>query len=61
MICIGKEYWQGLFDWMRKTMLEEYGNISEGDLDLIKIYDTAEEVVQHFKEFYSHNKLQPNY
>ena len=61
MICIGKEYWQGLFDWMRTVMLEGHGNISPGDLELIKIFDTADEVVQYIREFYQHNKLQPNF
>ena len=61
MICIGKDYWQGLFDWMRTTMLEGHGNISPGDLELIKIFDTADEVVQYIREFYQHNKLQPNF
>lgn len=61
MICIGRKYWTGLFDWMRETMLEEEGNISPGDLELIKIFDTADEVVAYIHEFYSHNKLQPNF
>jgi uncharacterized protein (TIGR00730 family) len=61
MICIGTEYWGGLFDWMRSVMLEGHGNISPGDLELIKIFDTAEEVVQYIREFYTHHKLQPNF
>lgn len=61
MICIGKEYWGGLFDWMKHVMLEEHHNISPGDLELIKIFDTAEEVVAYFKEFYTLNKLQHNF
>jgi hypothetical protein len=61
MICMGKEYWGGLFDWMKNVMLEEHHNISPGDLELIKIFDTAEEVVAYFKEFYTLNKLQHNF
>lgn len=61
MICVGKEYWQGLFEWMKKTMLDEFGNISPGDLDMIKLFDTADEVVAYVREFYSNNKLQPNF
>ncbi len=61
MICVGTEYWSGLFDWMRKTMLETEHNLSPGDLEMIKIFDTPEEVVSHIIDFYSHNKLQPNY
>jgi uncharacterized protein (TIGR00730 family) len=61
MICMGSEYWQGLFDWMRTTMLEKESNISPGDLEMIKLFDTPDEVVSYLHEFYSHNKLQPNF
>lgn len=61
VICVGSAYWKGLFDWMRQTMLLEEGNISEGDLEMIKIFDTAEEVVTYIQDFYAHNKLQPNF
>ncbi len=61
MICVGSEYWKGLFDWMRHVMQEQEGNISPGDLELIKIYDTPDEVINYIREFYTHNKLQPNF
>lgn len=61
MICVGSAYWKGLFDWMRSTMLHEEKNISEGDLEMIKIFDTADDVVNYIREFYTHNKLQPNF
>ncbi len=61
MICMGKTYWNGLFNWMRETMQDGENNISPGDLEMIKVFDTAEEVVDYIREFYSHNKLQPNF
>ncbi len=61
MICVGSAYWKGLFDWMRETMLETEHNISPGDLEHIKIFDTADEVVAYILEFYTDNKLQPNF
>ncbi len=61
MICIGSEYWNGLFNWMRESMLEKESNISPGDLEMIKVFDTADEVVAYLSEFYTHNKLQPNF
>jgi len=36
-------------------------NISEKDLDLLKMADTAEEVVQHVLNFYTQHALQPNF
>jgi len=61
MICVGSTYWNGLFNWMRETMLHEENNISDGDLEMIKIFDTADEVVCYIRDFYTHNKLQPNF
>lgn len=61
MVCVGKAYWNGLFNWMRETMLETEQNISPGDLEMIKVFDTADEVVNYISEFYTHNKLQPNF
>ncbi|MBL7692049.1 MAG: TIGR00730 family Rossman fold protein [Flavipsychrobacter sp.] len=61
MVCVGSAYWNGLFNWMRESMLEAEQNISPGDLELIKVFDTADEVVAYISEFYSHNKLQPNF
>jgi hypothetical protein len=61
MICIGSAYWKGLFEWMRETMQEGEGNISPGDLEMIKIFDTADEVVAYISDFYTHNKLQANF
>ncbi|MBE2289071.1 MAG: TIGR00730 family Rossman fold protein [Chitinophagaceae bacterium] len=61
MVCVGSAYWNGLFNWMRETMLETEQNISPGDLELIKVFDTADEVVAYISEFYTHNKLQPNF
>jgi len=61
MVCVGKKYWGGLFDWMKSVILEEERNINPEDLDLIRLVDTADEVVEYFREFYNQNKLRPNF
>jgi uncharacterized protein (TIGR00730 family) len=43
VVLVGKEYWSGLIDWMRKTLLEQ-GNIDAADLDLLQIVEEPEEV-----------------
>lgn len=45
VICIGHDYWDGLVDWIRKTMLGEFGTISEKDMDLFRVTDDVEEAV----------------
>jgi hypothetical protein len=45
VILMGVDYWSGLIDWIRKTLLVD-GKISESDLDLIQLTDDVEEAVQ---------------
>ena len=54
------EYWEGLIDWIKNTMLSA-GNISATDLDLIKIVDTEDEVVKIIDAFYKGHTLSPNF
>lgn len=61
VVLVGKEYWTGLIDWIKKTMLHEEHNINESDLDLFKIVDTADEAVKHIVDFYSRYMLKPNF
>lgn len=41
IILLGKDYWQGLIDWMRNTMLAN-GCINERELHLFSVVDDAE-------------------
>jgi predicted Rossmann-fold nucleotide-binding protein len=61
VVLVGTEYWRGLIDWLKITMLEEEHNINAIDLDLFKIVDTADEAVNHIVEFYSKYLLKPNF
>jgi uncharacterized protein (TIGR00730 family) len=44
VVLFGRQYWQGLVDWLKQTMLAE-GKITPGDLDLFHITDDPAEVV----------------
>ena len=61
IVLVGSSYWQGLIDWITKSVLEEENNISIDDLKLIQIVDTAEEAVKHIDEFYKSHQLTPNF
>jgi hypothetical protein len=54
IVCIGHDFWDGLVDWIRKTMRDEYKTISPGDLDLFHVTDDIDEAVEiidhHFDE-----------
>ncbi len=61
VILIGRDFWSGLIDWIKNTLLEEEHNISPEDLDLIKIVDSAEEAVNHISDYYKNHHLKPNF
>lgn len=54
VVLVGSDYWRGLLDWIKGTMLEEYGNISPQDLDLFKLTDSTEEAVDYIKSRFSY-------
>lgn len=60
IVLVGKDYWGGLLDWIKGTMLG-YGNISAKDLDLINLVETPTEAVKVIDEFYSKYLLSPNF
>jgi uncharacterized protein (TIGR00730 family) len=43
IVLTGSEYWSGLLDWLKSTMMGE-GMISAPDLDMLTVTDDAEEV-----------------
>ena len=63
VILFGEEFWQGLVDWVKNTMLDKYNNISAKDMDMIPITDDVDEVVQIIEDFYDKGKhvIKPNY
>lgn len=50
VILLGRAYWQGLLDWLKKVMVKE-GKIDPGDLGLLKITDDPEDAVRHIQKF----------
>lgn len=43
VVLVGRDYWQGLIDWMKNTPLA-MGNLDPEDIDLMHIVDEPEEV-----------------
>ena len=48
IVLIGKDYWGGLVDWLRDTMLVA-GTIGQKDLDMIHLTDSVAEAVAFFQ------------
>lgn len=61
IVLIGVSYWQGLIDWLRKSVGETEGNINPEDLNIFHITDSAEDAVKLITDFYSKYMLKPNF
>lgn len=51
-VLFGMKFWQGLFDWMEKTMFAEWRHISVEDLNLFHRTDDVDDAVRYIVEFY---------
>ncbi len=60
IILVGTDFWKGLIEWIKNTLVEA-GNINPKDLDLIKLVDTEDEVVEIIDAFYKGRTLSPNF
>lgn len=61
IILVGTDFWSGLINWIKETLLNRFGNISPKDLDLIHLVDTADEVITILDGFYKEFELSPNF
>lgn len=61
IILVGSEYWSGLITWIQTVLLEKYYNASPEDMNLIKVVDTSDEVVEIIDAFYKKYNLTPNF
>jgi len=61
IILVGTEFWSGLMDWIKATLLDKFATISPGDLNLIHLVDNEEEVLDILDEFYRKYNLSPNF
>ena len=59
IILVNRSFWQGLIDWFKSTMVAEK-TIDAEDLDLIKILETPEEVLDAIFSHYEHRGFEPS-
>lgn len=50
VILMGSEYWQGLMDWLKNSMVRN-GMILPFDYEMIQVIDDPEEAVRHIKKY----------
>ena len=61
IILVGSNFWNGLINWIKETMLKKEKNISPEDLDLFSIVDDVDEALEIINQFYKRYLLKPNF
>ena len=61
IILVGSSFWSGLIDWIKNVLVEREATVSPEDLNLFKIVDDADEVVDILDKFYKKYDLSPNF
>lgn len=61
IILVGSSFWNGLIDWIKTVLVEKFKTVKEEDLDLFKVVDTEDEVLETLDTFYKKYNLSPNF
>ena len=61
IILVGTDFWSGILEWIKTTLLAKFETISKEDLDLFSVVDTEEEVLVVINNFYAKYSLSPNF
>ena len=59
IILVGSEFWKGLLDWFKSTLVEE-GTISADDLDLMTVIDEPQQIVDAIFAHYETRSILPS-
>ena len=62
ILLVGRDYWSGLLGWLEDTVLEHRA-IKSGDLELFRVVDSAEEVMDSINGFFAkyRKEIVPNF
>lgn len=60
VFLVGKDYWSGLLDWLKNTVLE-HDNIKKEHLDLITVEDDPDKIAEAVYKHYHENKTEQNF
>jgi uncharacterized protein (TIGR00730 family) len=59
IILVRSEFWRGMLDWLRQSLVAE-GMISSEDMELIQIIDEPGEVVNAIFQYYETRGFEPS-
>ncbi|TAL49684.1 TIGR00730 family Rossman fold protein [Patescibacteria group bacterium] len=46
VVCVGKEFWTGLFEWVEKVQIDTYKTITPKERKIIQVVDSAKEAFE---------------
>lgn len=58
VILVGPEFWQGLTDWFRDTLVNQ-GMIDRDDLDIFQVVSEPQQVLEAIFRYYEHRGFEP--
>ena len=61
IVLFGSEFWSGLLDWMKETLLNKEKTINENDFNNFVLVDDIDEAVNIIDNHYKENNLSPNF
>jgi uncharacterized protein (TIGR00730 family) len=61
IVLVDKKFWTPLMAWIKESLLEREAYISQEDLDLFTLVDTADEAVDEILGFYEKYSMKPNF
>jgi uncharacterized protein (TIGR00730 family) len=56
VVLVGTNYWKGFLDWLKDTVLKR-GSISPEDLDLLRVCDEPEEVIDIVQNWHKNQEV----
>jgi uncharacterized protein (TIGR00730 family) len=59
VVCIGHDYWDGLIDWMKTHLLQQFETISPEDLELFHVTDDVDEAVKYIVDYHAEGRKFP--
>jgi len=61
IVLFGSDFWSGLLDWMKETLLEKEKTINKDDFNNFILVDDIDEAVNIVDNHYKENNLSPNF
>jgi hypothetical protein len=61
IILVDKTFWSPLLDWIQNTLIVEQEYVSQRDMLLFSVVDTADEAVNVLLDFYQTYQMKPNF